>query len=157
MPLAKSGSALNKAAVATPAPTAIKQIIKAEIAGAIAVQIKKILTAVPFPLNLVLAAGAGVAVNALFNQLPGFAKGTRSAPGGLSLVGEEGPELMNIPRGAQIIPNNRSMDIINNSGGNTINVSLAVQALSFDNTVMDEIEPRLIAMIERGQSQLTMA
>ncbi len=87
----------------------------------------------------------------------GFADGTSSAPGGLSLIGEEGPELMNIPRGAQIIPNNRSMDIINNSGGNTINVSLTVQALSFDNTVMDEIEPRLIAMIERGQSQLTMA
>ncbi len=154
---AQTEAAFASVAMADDVGAAIRQIIKAEIAGAIAVQIKKILTAVPFPLNLVLAAGAGVAVNALFNQLPGFAKGTRSAPGGLSLVGEEGPELMNIPRGAQIIPNNRSRDIINNSGGNTINVSLNVQALSFDNTVMDEIEPRLIAMIERGQSQLTMA
>ncbi|WP_271601097.1 hypothetical protein [Bradyrhizobium sp. CCBAU 45384] len=34
-----------------------------------------------------------------------FASGTDSAPGGLSLVGENGPELMNVPRGAQIIPN----------------------------------------------------
>ncbi len=42
-------------------------------------------------------------------------------------------------------------------GDKIINLTLNVQALSFDNTVMDEIEPRLIAMIERGQSQLTMA
>jgi hypothetical protein len=35
----------------------------------------------------------------------GFAEGTDSAPGGLSVVGEKGPELMNVPRGAQVIPN----------------------------------------------------
>jgi phage-related minor tail protein len=39
-------------------------------------------------------------------KLPGFASGTNSAPGGLSWVGEHGPELMNVPKGAQIIPNN---------------------------------------------------
>ena len=38
-------------------------------------------------------------------RVPGFAKGTPFAPGGLSVVGERGPELMNLPRGAQIIPN----------------------------------------------------
>lgn len=37
--------------------------------------------------------------------IPGFATGTNSAPGGLALVGERGPELLNIPRGAQVIPN----------------------------------------------------
>lgn len=42
--------------------------------------------------------------------IPGFAGGTNSAPGGLSLVGERGPELLNIPRGAQVIPN----DILRN-------------------------------------------
>ncbi|WP_458760550.1 phage tail length tape measure family protein [Afipia sp. TerB] len=36
---------------------------------------------------------------------PSFASGTNSAPGGLSLVGENGPELLNLPRGAQVIPN----------------------------------------------------
>jgi hypothetical protein len=34
-----------------------------------------------------------------------FASGTDSAPGGLSLIGENGPELLNIPRGSQVIPN----------------------------------------------------
>lgn len=37
----------------------------------------------------------------------GFAKGTNNAPGGLSVVGEKGPELMNVPKGAQIIPNHK--------------------------------------------------
>jgi TP901 family phage tail tape measure protein len=39
--------------------------------------------------------------------IPAHASGTDFAPGGLSLVGEQGPELMYIPRGAQIIPNNK--------------------------------------------------
>ncbi|MCP3412730.1 hypothetical protein NLM16_01295 [Bradyrhizobium brasilense] len=45
-------------------------------------------------------------------SFPKFASGTDSAPGGLSLVGENGPELMNVPRGAQIIPN----DVLRNGG-----------------------------------------
>ena len=35
----------------------------------------------------------------------GFAGGTNYAPGGLALVGEKGPELVNLPAGAQVIPN----------------------------------------------------
>ncbi|PAD70888.1 hypothetical protein CHH83_01435 [Bacillus sp. 7586-K] len=38
-------------------------------------------------------------------NIPGFATGTKNAPGGLSLVGEEGPELVHLPRGAKVIPN----------------------------------------------------
>ncbi|TDL34580.1 hypothetical protein E2R51_02360 [Jeotgalibacillus sp. S-D1] len=34
-----------------------------------------------------------------------YASGTRSAVGGLSLVGEEGPELVYLPKGARVIPN----------------------------------------------------
>ncbi|QGA55851.1 phage tail length tape measure family protein [Brucella sp. 2280] len=37
--------------------------------------------------------------------IPGFAAGTNYAPGGMALVGERGPELVNLPRGAQVIPN----------------------------------------------------
>ena len=39
--------------------------------------------------------------------IPGNAGGTDNWRGGLSWVGERGPELMNIPRGAQVIPNHR--------------------------------------------------
>ena len=33
------------------------------------------------------------------------AGGTDSAPGGMTLVGEKGPEIVNLPRGSQVIPN----------------------------------------------------
>jgi hypothetical protein len=38
---------------------------------------------------------------------PAHAFGTQFAPGGLSLVGERGPELLNLPQGAQVTPNHR--------------------------------------------------
>lgn len=44
--------------------------------------------------------GGGFNVN-----LPGFANGTSFAPGGLALVGEKGPEIVNLPKGSQVTPN----------------------------------------------------
>lgn len=43
----------------------------------------------------------------LIGGLFGFADGTDFAPGGLSIVGERGPELVRLPRGSQVIPNHR--------------------------------------------------
>lgn len=65
-----------------------------------------------------------------------FANGTNYAPGGVALVGERGPELMNVPRGAQIIPNDIlrrgiSMPTIK-SGGGTSNTHVTV-GVSVDN------------------------
>jgi hypothetical protein len=34
--------------------------------------------------------------------MPAFAKGTNSAPGGMALVGENGPEIINLPRGSKV-------------------------------------------------------
>jgi hypothetical protein len=39
------------------------------------------------------------------------ARGTRNWRGGLTWVGENGPELVDLPRGAQIYPNNESMQL----------------------------------------------
>lgn len=44
------------------------------------------------------------------------AAGTSNWRGGLSWVGERGPELLNLPRGSQVIPHNRSMAM---AGGGT--------------------------------------
>ncbi|WP_316234889.1 phage tail tape measure C-terminal domain-containing protein [Bradyrhizobium sp. SZCCHNR1004] len=41
--------------------------------------------------------------------IPGFASGTDSAPGGLAWVGERGPELVRLPKGAAVYPNHVSM------------------------------------------------
>jgi hypothetical protein len=59
------------------------------------------------------SAGAGIA-----GAIPGFATGTDFAPGGFALVGEHGPEIVNLPRGSQVTPNNRV------GMGNTINITV---------------------------------
>lgn len=51
-----------------------------------------------------------------------FALGTDFAPGGISLVGEQGPELVNLPRGSQVIPNNK----INQQLGSQVNLTVNV-------------------------------
>jgi len=50
---------------------------------------------------------------------PMYAMGTDSAAGGLSIVGENGPELVNLPRGASVTPNNK----LNQAGGQTVIVN----------------------------------
>ena len=50
---------------------------------------------------------AGSAIGGGLKGFLGFAGGTNFAPGGLSLVGERGPELVNLPRGSQVIPNHK--------------------------------------------------
>ncbi len=53
------------------------------------------------------AAGTSTGLlGSLIGMLPHFAAGTDDAPGGLSLVGEKGPELVNVPGGAGVTPNN---------------------------------------------------
>lgn len=82
-----------------------RQIVKSYIAQAVAAQMAEVLSKVPPPFSFVLAAAAAGAASMLFDSLiPAFATGTRSAPGGLSLVGEQGPELVNLPPGAGVSP-----------------------------------------------------
>jgi phage-related tail protein len=46
-------------------------------------------------------------MNSLMRNLgiPGFAEGVKGFGGGMAVVGENGPELVNLPRGADVIPN----------------------------------------------------
>lgn len=99
--------------------TTIKDIISGYLAEAVAAMISNALknSSKLGPLALiaapVLAAAAAGAVKTAFNTLiPGFATGTNYAPGGLSLVGERGPELVNLPRGAQVYNNRITSGII---------------------------------------------
>ena len=55
---------------------------------------------------------AGFRTNEELRQEMGFAKGTLSAPGGLSLVGENGPELRVLNQGDGIIPANLTKNLM---------------------------------------------
>jgi TP901 family phage tail tape measure protein len=81
------------------------KLLLAELAG----------KAVLLALANIFAPGSGFAVNIWKNLFKftggiGFggahAMGTNYAKGGLSLVGERGPELVNLPRGSRVYPNN---------------------------------------------------
>jgi hypothetical protein len=44
-------------------------------------------------------------IGQLFGGIPKFAGGTNYSPGGWAIVGERGPEVINLPAGSQVIPN----------------------------------------------------
>ena len=66
-------------------------------------------------------------------KIPGFATGTNFAPGGLAMVGEKGPELVNLPRGSQVIPN-VSLPKVGKAMGSSVSapVSIAIDARGAD-------------------------
>ena len=59
-------------------------------------------------------------VNQALDRFPNFADGTESAPGGPAWVGEKGKELVHLPRGSQVIPNDVAIRMAS-GGGITIN------------------------------------
>lgn len=68
-----------------------------------------------------LLGGVGKIFGGLFGgigKIFGFADGTESSPGGVAMVGERGRELVNLPRGSQVIPNHRTEAILSGSAGN---------------------------------------
>ena len=66
--------------------------------------------------------GSGIfkGIQSFFTSIPKFATGTNYAPGGMALVGERGPELVNLPRGSQVLPNQETMDAF---GGGNVSVT----------------------------------
>lgn len=50
--------------------------------------------------------------------IPGFATGVRNFSGGMAVVGERGPELVNLPQGSDVFTNGESRRMMNGSGGN---------------------------------------
>lgn len=46
------------------------------------------------------------------NKIPAYASGTDSHPGGPAIVGERGPELLMLPRGASVLPNDKTMALL---------------------------------------------
>jgi hypothetical protein len=73
---------------------------------------------------------------------PGFAVGTDSAPGGLARVNEEGGEIINLPRGSQVIPHDVSMAMA--SGGSvSAPVTIHIDATGADPAGLARVQAQL--------------
>jgi hypothetical protein len=79
---------------------------------------------VPFPFNIGAAAAAGAAAMSMIKGF--FATGTRGFGGGMAMVGERGPELVNLPGGSDVLNNAETRNALSGGVGNgkIINVNL---------------------------------
>jgi tape measure domain-containing protein len=107
---------------------AFSDMAKQVIADLIKIAIRK---AIIEPLAGALFGGGGFGI-------PGFANGTRFAPGGLAVVGERGPELVNLPRGSQVIPNK---DV---RGGSGINITVDARGANDPAAVRAQVQQGIL-------------
>jgi len=77
-----------------------------------------------------------------------FAKGTNFAPGGPAIVGEKGPELINLPRGSQVIPTAPTLRALQNGGGSiSAPVHVSIDARGADEAGLTRVA-REVAMLK---------
>lgn len=70
-------------------------------------------------------------------KIPRLWKGSNYTLGGLTLVGEQGPELVNMPRGASVTPAHKTEQMLNNAGGA---VEIVLKIDNFYNNTANDIE-----------------
>lgn len=148
---AQEGTA-SFAALGLAAAGAAAKIVRAYIQQGVAAAVAKALGSLPFPFNLAAGAAAGGLAAALFTKaigaigVKGFAKGTKDAPGGLSLVGERGPELVNLPRHSQVYTASQTSAMLNGvGGGGAMNISGEFSVRGTD----------LVLVLDRAQQKQT--
>ena len=70
-------------------------------------------------------------------KIPTLWKGSNYTLGGLTLVGEQGPELVNMPRGASVTPAHKTEQMLNNANGP---VEIVLKIDNFYNNTANDIE-----------------
>lgn len=85
--------------------------------------------------------------------VPFFADGTNFAPGGMAVVGERGPELVNLPRGSQVIPNSA----LGGVGGQQFTFAPMVDARGADVAAVARLERGLAEMQAKFVSNVVSA
>lgn len=86
-----------------------------------------------------------------------YASGTNNAPGGLALVGEEGPELVQLPQGSKVYTNSQSQSMMKSGGGDvhlTVNVGTFTGTTAEFDTLASKIYQSLMRTARANGTQL---
>lgn len=90
-------------------------------------------------------------------EIPKHAKGTNNAPGGISLVGEEGPELVNLNKGSQVIPAGKTREMLGGRNvqieGDRIEINITSKYANVDE-VVEEVKEYLDRRDRRKNAQI---
>lgn len=73
-----------------------------------------------------------VSTSGAYNRIPAYAKGTTYHPGGNAIVGENGPEIVTLPRGSRVYPNG----IYPQSGGDTYYITIPAKDIQEFNDIV---------------------
>lgn len=91
--------------------------------------------------------GLGWAAGINIPLIPTFARGTNWFGGGIALVGEEGPELVNLPGGSSVKTANQTRNILNKRNSN-INVNVHIHGNFYSNDkAADELGEKIVKKI----------
>jgi hypothetical protein len=89
------------------------------------------LSSIPGIIENKITGAAKSALNKLKGVIPGFASGVTNFGGGFAVVGEQGPELVNLPRGSDVIPARKTEQMLSNITNNK-SVSIGTVVLNSD-------------------------
>lgn len=90
-------------------------------------------------------------------KVPAYARGTDDAQGGISLVGENGPELVNLKKGSQVIPTEKTQRLLNGKNVSIAgdSVTVVINSNSTDKEdIIDEIVDYFDKRDRRKHSQI---
>ena len=74
-------------------------------------------------------------------KIPTLWKGSNYTLGGLTLVGEQGPELVNMPRGASVTPAYKTEQLLNTTNATPQQVSIVVQTMLDGKVLAETVTP----------------
>lgn len=90
--------------------------------------------------------GVGTIAHSVFT--PVYANGTQHHTGGVALVGERGPELVNLPRGSSVTTAERTRSM---SGSNTFNINVNVTgAEKSDEEIAEAVARRIVEAVDNA-------
>lgn len=83
-------------------------------------------------------------------HIPGFASGVQDFSGGLAVVGEQGPELVNLPQGSSVTPNSKIGSV-----GGTVNIAVNVGVYAGTQIELRKLATKVMSAYQDAQSMGT--